>query len=216
MAAANKLVPPRPRADLATLDLRLHKLHAVTHYRLTGAGYVSPLFWSKSGQYRFDSPTAKWGVCYAGDSVGSAFQEVYSDAIRKGTLDYKDVAAYQVWKITVPASMRTIELAGPTLTHIRATLQCFTGRYSLSQEWGRALMLNKDDLDGLVYIGRRCGKPCLALFGDNSPHEKNPYQKSIAAKPCGRIVEWRGFWPLMDQLRVAFTNLPATRPRSTW
>jgi hypothetical protein len=216
MAAATKLVPPRPRADLADLDLRLHKLGALAHYRLTGAGYPSPLFWSRSGKYRFDSPAAKWGVCYAGDSVSSAFQEVYSDAIRKGTLDYNSVALDRVWKITVPAAMRTIELTGPTLTHIRATLQCFTGRYSLSQEWGRALMLNKDDLDGLEYIGRRCGKPCLALFGDNAPNEKNPYQRSIATKACGLMIEWHGFWPLMDQLRVDFTNLPATRPRSTW
>jgi hypothetical protein len=155
-------------------------------------------------------------VCYAAASVSSAFQEVYGDAIRKGSLDYHDVAACRVWKVTVPAAMRTIELAGPTLTQIRATLQCFTSRYSLSQEWGRALMLNQGDLDGLAYLGRRCGKPCLALFGDHPPNEKLPYQKSIVAESCGPIAEWTRFWSLMDQLRVAFVNLPATRPAPSW
>lgn len=216
MATAAKLVPPKPRVEITGLDMPVHPLGALCYHRLTDVKHPSPLFWSRTGKYRFDSPNAKWGVCYAGETIASAFQEVYSDEIRKGDVDYNSVANYRVWKITVPDTMRTIELAGPTLTHIRASIQSFTGRYSLSQEWGRALMLNKDDLDGLIYIGRRCGRPCLAMFGDDAPNEKVPYQLGLTVDVCGLLVEWKGFWTLTDQLRVTFTNLPTVKPKPTW
>jgi hypothetical protein len=216
MATADKLIPPKPRAEIAGLDMPVQALSSLTYYRLTDVKYPSPLFWSRTGRYRFDSPTAKWGVCYAGETIASAFQEVFSDEIRKGDLNYASVAAYRVWSITVPATMKTIELAGPTLTAIRASIQSFTGRYTLSQEWGRALMLNKDDLDGLIYIGRRCGKPCLALFGDDAPNEKAHYQAALTVDPVGLLVEWKGFWSLINQLRVRFINLPPIRPKPTW
>src|SRR6266542_4449644 len=200
MATAAKLYPPRPPSELSGLDMPIHALASPIFYRLTDTKYPSPLYWSKSGKYRFDSPTAKWGVCYAGETIASAFQEVYSGEIRKGHLNYNDVAVHQVWEIVVPAAIKTIELSGPTITNIRATIQCFTGRYTLSQEWGRALMLNKDDLDGLIYIGRRCGKPCIAMFGSDAPNEKLPYQIAITVRSLGLIIEWRGFWSLMNQL----------------
>jgi hypothetical protein len=39
------------------------------------------------------------------------------------------------------------------------------------------------DLDGLVYIGRRCGKPCLAMFGDSdSPRRYQSDIRTLAAQ----------------------------------
>ncbi len=216
MPTKPRVVAPRPRADLSSADLPLHTLSASVHYRLTDTKYASPLFWSRSGNYRFDSPAAKWGVCYAAETIASAFQEVYSDAIRKGCLNYTAVSRQKVWTLKVPATIRTIELSGPTLTRIRATLQCFVGGYGLSQEWGRALMLNKDELDGIVYIGRRCGKPCIALFGDDASKPVKPYQSQMTTTSLGLIIEWKHFWRLIDELKVSFVNLPSTRPAPTW
>ncbi len=214
MATPAKLVAPRPRDELVDLDIPLHPLRALTYFRLCIKKQLNPLFWSKLGKYRFDSPTASWGVCYAGETIASAFQEVYADQIRKGLLNYPEVAAYEVWRINVPQTMRTIKLAGPTLTRMKATLQSFVSGYKTSQASGRALMLNKADLDGLVYIGRRCGKPCLALFGDKT--KPRPYQAQLTISKCRPINEWQQFWPLMDQLGVQFVNLPPTRANSTW
>jgi hypothetical protein len=214
MPTAPKVTPPRPRVELATTTLPPHVLQASTYYRLVDLKFPSPLYWSKTGYYRFDSPTARWGVCYTAQSIASVLQERIGDAVRKGDVDYNDLSAWIVWSITVPPDLQTIELAGATLTRIRATVQSFVSRYSLSQEWARELMNHPANFDGLVYLGRRCGKNCLALFGDTAA--PRPYQEKLSTYRHGHLVEWNEFWRLCDELKISFGNLPSTRPNPTW
>ena len=69
-------------------------------------------------------------------------------------------------------------------------------------------MDHPSDLDGLVYIGRRCGDHCLALFGDaDSPRA---YQSQILPAMMGELCEWTGFWPMLDRLNVRIRSIPKT------
>ena len=209
--SGRRIVPPEPPADLASISIPAADTPA-TWYRITR--FPSPVFWSRKGIYRFDSADAKWGVCYAAESVSAAFQEIWGDELRRGRrVDWLDLEPMRVWQIDVP-DLRTIELAGETLSLLKATLQCFVGGYGLSQRWGAALMTHPGDYDGLLYLGRRCGRRCLALFGDD--RAPRPHQAALETTNLGSLVTWKGLWPFLDRIQVRVGNLPSTAPRGTW
>jgi RES domain len=210
-SAPKRVVAPGPPARLGEIALPLADVPD-TWFRLSLRRYSSPLFWSRLGRYRFDSKDARWGVCYAAGSILSAFQEVFGNKIRhRASLDWNEVWDVRVWRITTPSSFRGMHLYGETLTVIDATLQCFVSSHPKSQRWGAALMEHTADLDGLVYIGRRCGTPCLAMFGDkNSPRQ---YQNELRTEMLGELQVWDEFWPMLDRLGVRLISMPKEREK---
>jgi hypothetical protein len=215
MAAwARRLVAPEPPADLGNIPIRFAAT-ATPWFRLARREFTSPVNWSREGRHRFDSPTAKWGVCYAAESVTAAFQEIWGDEIHRGRrLDWQEVEAMVAWQINVAPGLRTIELAGETLAVLKGTLQCFVGDYSKSQRWGQALMAHPADLDGLQYFGRRSGRTCLALFGD----AKSPkaHHAALSAKRLGPMVNWQGLWTFFDRIQVRVAHAPSVPPLADW
>jgi hypothetical protein len=207
-----RVIAPHPPAGLVDIALPLVDIPN-TWFRLSPRRYSSPLFWSRLGRYRFDSKDARWGVCYAAGSILSAFQEVFGNKIRHRTpLDWSEVQDFCVWCVTTPASFRGIQLFGETLTVIDATLQCFVSSYPKSQRWGAAFMEHPADLDGLVYIGRRCGSQCLAMFGDADAPRR--YQSDLRTEMLGELQFWEEFWPMLDRLGVRLTSMPKEREKS--
>jgi len=174
------------------------------------------LFFSRQGIFRFDSPVGKWGVCYVAADVETAFLEVYADAIRKKALAYPDLDDRMVWKVSIPSDLNLLRLSGPTLSKIKATLQCFVSRYTLSQAWGRAFMEHPANLDGVIYQGRQSGSPCVALFGDEEPKKGKSYQSGLVSKCLGKLTEWDGFFPCIDKTGARVTNLPSSPPSAFW
>lgn len=208
--SARRLVAPSPPADFAEIALTPDRHPLVTWYRIVDRRHRTALHWNRSGVYRFDSPDAPHGVCYAAESITAAFQEIWGDRIRqRAPVDWAEFVGRDVWRIDVPRAT-LLTLAGPTLTTLRATLQCFVGSYPLSQAWGRALMAHPANLDGVCYLGRRCGAYCVALFGDRSAPK--PYQAAIVETRLGPLVQWKRFFPLRSQLRLRISSLPTERP----
>jgi hypothetical protein len=210
-----RIIAPEPPANLSQISLPLTKV-ATTWFRLSAKHHLSPLFWSRAGRYRFDSPAARWGVCYTASSIPAAIQEVFGNKIRYDKpLDWAEVENISVWRITVPASIRGLALFGETLTIIGATLQCFVASYPKSQRWAAALMDNPSDLDGLVYLGRRCAAPCFAIFGDTSAPRK--YQAAVEKLRLGDLIAWEEFWPMLDRLKVRLSSMPKSYKKpKTW
>jgi hypothetical protein len=204
----NRVIAPEPPSQLAQINLSLRQV-STTWFRLSPKRYPSPMFWSRKGRYRFDSPEARWGVCYFASSIVAAFQEVFGDKIRHGTpIDWTELKDISVWRVIIPSWFRGLELSGENLSVIHATLQCFVSSYPKSQRWGAALMKHPVDLDGLVYVGRRCGKSCLAIFGDaDFPRS---YQKDLKIRRLGQLSTWYDLWPMLDRLKVRLSAMPAT------
>lgn len=201
-----RVVAPEPPARLGEIEPP-HAEIPTTWFRLSRRRYSSPLFWSRLGRYRFDSEDARWGVCYTAISIPAAFQEVFGNKIRHGApLDWTEVQNICVWRIITPPRFRGLALFGETLSVIDATLQCFVSSYPKSQRWGAALMRHPADLDGLVYLGRRCGANYLAMFGDaDSPRR---YQSALRTDLLGDLATWNQFWPMLDRLGVRLTSMP--------
>ncbi len=206
-----RLVPPEPSADLAQIALPKPAKIRPVWFRLCASKYSSPLFWSRKGIYRFDSPHARWGVCYAASSIRAAFQEIFADKIRSNKgIPWAEISDLCVWRIYAVQGLRTIELYGPTLSLIRATLQCFTSSYGLSQRWGAALIEHSADLEGIRYMGRRSGSECLALLGD----EDNPrgFQGNLKFERAGLLIDWEEFWVCLDEMAVLVAGMPVPKP----
>lgn len=145
----------------------------------------------------------------------AASRMVWGDEIRRARrLDWKELERTVAWQITVTPGLRTVELAGETLAVIKGTLQSFVGSYAKSQRWGLELMAHPDDLDGLQYFGRRCGRTCLALFGD----EKAPkaHQAALHVKKLGAMANWKSLWTFLDEIHVRVANLPSVLPPADW
>jgi RES domain len=206
-----RVVAPEPPVRLAEIDLPLTEVPA-TWFRFSAQRYQSPIFWSRKGRYRFDSSDARWGVCYVASSIVAAFQEVFGDKIRHiAPLDWTEIKEISVWRIRIPIGFRSFELFGESLSVIRATLQCFVSSYPKSQRWVAALMSHPADIDGLVYLGRRCGAPCLAMFGDaDCPRA---YQNDLEITRLGHLSAWDELWPMLDRLGVRLSSMPAALKR---
>jgi hypothetical protein len=215
-SARKRLIPPAPPADFANIPLPLESPRGRTFYRITNSSHPSPLFFSKAGFYRFDSPSAKWGVCYLADRVETAALEVFGDAFRKRSLDHSELAGKTVWRITVPADLQLLALRGEVLPRIKATLQSFVSRYSLSQEWGRVFMTHPIEMDGVLYAGRQSGGSCLALFGDNNPSDGRWHQVDTTAKDLGRLTQWDHFYSFLEKANVRLRGMPSVCPSEGW
>jgi hypothetical protein len=213
-SGASRIVAPEPPTRLSSIHLPVCDIET-TWFRICRRRHTSPLFWSRRGIYRFDSENVRWGVCYAASSITAAFQEVFGNKVRWSTpLDWSELLDSRVWRISIPPTFQGLNLFGETLTVIDATLQCFVSNYPKSQRWGAALMNHPANLDGVVYLGRRCGTHCLAMFGDDaSPRE---YQKSLKTELLGDFVRWDGFWPMLDRLKVRIRSLPKRRRGASW
>ena len=213
-SGAKRIVAPEPPPGLRNIDLPVSDVDT-SWFRICGRTHASPLFWSRRGVYRFDSEHARWGVCYTAESVTTAFQEVFGNKIRwNRPLDWSEIKDSVVWRISIPSTFRGLHLFGENLTVLGATLQCFVSNYAKSQRWGAALMSHPADLDGLVYLGRRSGSRCLAMFGDDA--SPRPYQKSLETDLLGDLVFWDHFWTMLDRLRVRISSLPRLRVPATW
>ena len=213
--SARRLIAPQPPVDLDSIPLPTETAPSLVWYRIIDRTHRSGLFWSSQGKYRFDSPNARHGVCYAGGTITASFQEIWGDRARKQSpIDWAEFTAADVWRLELPSTAKLLSLTGPNLTAIRATLQCFTSSYATSQNWGAALMKHPADLDGLLYIGRRCGSVCVALFGDSS--DPKPYQARLMETRLGPLVQWKRFFPLRTRLRLRIARLPPVRPPDTF
>lgn len=203
---------PEPPADLGAIPLPLETIPNRVWYRI-GWPNKAPLFWDRSGEYRFDSPGSRYGVCYLATSLTAAFCEIWGDAVRdEAGIPFKSFESRCVYKITLPEKARLLSLKGQNVALLRATSNCFSGDdYALSQRWAAGFMTHPDAPDGLVYFGRRSADDCLALFGNPERQgEKSVLQDALTIEKLGDLVEWKRFYMTLVHLRIRTTAI--TRP----
>jgi RES domain len=210
-----RIVAPEPPTWLSEAPLSLANV-SNRWFRFSPKRYPSPIFWSRQGIYRFDSPNARWGVCYLANSIVGALQEVFGDKITyRKPLDCKEIEQRSVWLVRTPDTLRGVELFNQNLSVIGATLQCFVSSYPKSQRWGAALMRHPADLEALVYMGRKSGAPCLAMLGDSE--NQRPYQSLLQTQRLGALSDWEELWATLDRFHVRLLSMPASRKKTrTW
>lgn len=143
--------------------------------RISEAKHPNPIYWSKLGLNRFDSPSAPLGVYYTGQDFETALIEVFGDRwIRTRILNQADLQPYTVNKIELNHPWEVVNLTGKGLSKIGADANlCVSYDYTVTQKWAIAFMHHPQKPQGIVYHSRHNPqKVNYALFGNAARNDQ--------------------------------------------
>ncbi len=176
---------PEPPSDLASRSLLLVRLDPGTILsRLHDRDY-GPIFFGKTGNYRFDSPDGSFGVLYVGRDDFCAFIETFgqSTGIRLVTRTELEKRHLSYLTTTMPLTLIDLVSSGG-LTRIGADARLFSGSHAIAQRWSAALRDHPAKPAGLLYPARHDpARNACALF-DLS-------ESTFATEAAGSLMETR-------------------------
>jgi hypothetical protein len=161
--------------------------------RLNLRRYSDPLHWSQRGTYRFDSPTAKYGVLYASADVEAAILEVFADRWR----DTREIASaalkdYDVCEIAIDQPLKAVSITGKHLNRLGTDSNFFAATdYEITQNWARAFMSHRQRPDGIRYNSRKTlGKSTSPFSGRLKPSPRSASQTVILLPITQRSIRF--------------------------
>ena len=119
----------------------------------------SPVFFGKTGNYRFDDPRCpdktSFGVLYTGEDPHCCFIESCGSTTGQPTVSGAYLAAREIAILELTEELRFIDLASSGgLTHVGADGRLLTGSYTVAQHWSAALRTHPSRPDGIRYLAR--------------------------------------------------------------
>jgi hypothetical protein len=139
-----------------------------TLLRISHQKFSDPIYWSRRGLYRFDSPTAKYGVLYTGRTFETALLEVFGDHWMKSRLAALTfLKEFDVCEIALGHRLKVVNLSGKRLNPLGIDANIFASPgYDITQRWAAAFMEHPDAPHGIRYPSRKNERlPNFALFG---------------------------------------------------
>jgi hypothetical protein len=124
--------------------------------RISEAKYPNPIYWSKLGWNRFDSPMAPLGVFYTGEDFETALIEVFGDRwLGTKILNEADLQPYLVHTIKLNNPWKAINLTGKGLSKVGVDANlCVSYDYPVTQKWAIAFMEHPQKPQGIIYHSR--------------------------------------------------------------
>jgi RES domain len=156
-----------PPAALKSQRLPLASVEG-TLFRISHQGFVDPIYWSRRGVYRFDSPTAKYGVLYTGRTFETALLEVFGDQWMKSRMTALTfLKEFDVCEIALGHRLKVVNLSGKGLNPRGIDASIFASlAYDNTQRWAVAFMKHPDAPHGICYPSRKNERlHNFALFG---------------------------------------------------
>jgi hypothetical protein len=118
-----------------------------------------PLFFGKTGNYRFDAPdcpAGSYGVMYAGADQHCCFIESCGQTTGSPAVSGAYLADRHLAEMELVKDMRFIDLAGTGgLSHVGADARLLSGSYTVAQQWSAAFRNHPVKPDGIRYLSRR-------------------------------------------------------------
>lgn len=157
---------PLPPADLARRKITitefsdsLFRTHDIRH---------GPVFFGNTGFNRFDAPDGSYKVFYAGRDAFCAFIETFGGAPGTRIVTTAALKSRALTELRPRRAARLIDLtASAALVRIGADSNLFSGAYSASQAWSKALHGHPSKADGLLYPSRLDPtRHAIVLFSD--------------------------------------------------
>jgi hypothetical protein len=157
---------PEPPPDLDERSPLLYTLESgAVIFRLHRAG-LSPLYFGKTRDSRFDSPDGSFGVLYSGEDEYCCFIETcgQSTGIASVSGAYLDERHLAEMKLTAPMNLIDLASSGG-LARIGADGRLMDGSHDVAQRWSAALRKHPSRPDGILYRARHDpAKLAFAIF----------------------------------------------------
>ena len=132
-----------------------------------------PLFFGRSGQWRYDDPYRTFGVLYVAADFEGAFVEGCLHDAAVGTtsplLSERYLERRCMSKIRFAGPLKLVDLSGPGLAAIGADARLCVGDYRVAQRWSRALWCHPQQPDGILYLSRHNPAIVCAAVFDRAP-----------------------------------------------
>jgi hypothetical protein len=145
-----------PSAVLKSQHLPITSLEGTLH-RISHQKFADPIYWSRRGRYRFDSPTAKYGVLYTGRTFETALLEVFGDqwvTLRITARDF--LKEFDICEIRLERRLKVVNLSGKELNRLGTDANIFASfAYDVTQKWASFFMDHPDAPHGIRYPSRK-------------------------------------------------------------
>jgi len=145
-----------PSAVLKSQHLPITSLEGTLH-RISHQKFADPIYWSRRGRYRFDSPTAKYGVLYTGRTFETALLEVFGDqwvTLRITARDF--LKEFDICEIRPERRLKVVNLSGKQLNRLGTDANIFASfAYDITQKWASFFMDHPDAPHGIRYPSRK-------------------------------------------------------------
>lgn len=173
---------PEPPTDLNQRSLPLIAAHT-PWFRIYQSNYA-PLFFGRTGRYRFDAPAGEFGILYAGHDEYCAFIETFGHSLNSRVVTMDELKRRDLACLVANRPLRLVDLTGSGLSRLGADNRVCTGDYLLAQRWALALWRHDDQPDGLSYRSRLDpSRQCVALF--------DRAQEAVTASSLGSLADSR-------------------------
>lgn len=144
---------PAPPVDFAAgavkvveFDKPIFRGHAILRH---------PVFYGKTGQYRFDAPDGSYGVLYAGADIFCAFVESLIKNPNSRVVTTTELKNRAVAELRGVRVLRLVDLTlSGALMRMGADARLFSGEREAAQLWSKALHDYPAMADGLLYPSR--------------------------------------------------------------
>jgi len=162
---------PRPPADLQTVDLPITRRSR--RWLRAHRCRRNPLFFGRTGQWRYDDPERTYGVLYVASNFEGAFIEgcLHDAAVGTTTplISERFLKKRCASKIRFAGRLKLVDLSGPGLAAIGADARICVGDYRIAQRWSRALWRHPQQPDGILYLSRHNPAIMCAAVFDRAP-----------------------------------------------
>ena len=128
-----------------------------TLFRISHQKFPDPIYWSRRGLYRFDSPVAKYGVLYTGRTFETALLEVFDDQWLTSRTTARDfLKRFDVCEIGLEPRLKVVNLSGKQLNPLGTGANIFASlAYDVTEEWACVFMEHPDEPHGIRYPSRK-------------------------------------------------------------
>jgi RES domain-containing protein len=189
---------PLPSPELLKRTLARRRVPK-TLVRLSRQEFRDPIFWSTKGKYRFDSPTARYGVLYTAASLEGAILEVFGDRwLEHRAMSEQLLRSYNLVKLTIAPELWLVNTLGSKLLFAGIDARLFASTdYEKAQAWGRAFMEHPQNFDGILYHSRKNPRQLNCAF-----FETELAQKAITIGDSIPLIDTNDLYPILERYEI--------------
>jgi hypothetical protein len=189
---------PLPSPELLKRTLARRRVPK-TLVRLSRQEFRDPIFWSTKGKYRFDSPTARYGVLYTAASLEGAILEVFGDRwLEHRAMSEQLLRSYNLVKLTIAPGPWLVNTLGSKLLFAGIDARLFASSdYEKTQAWGRAFMEHPQNFDGILYHSRKNPRQLNCAF-----FETELAQKAITIADSIPLIDTNDLYPILERYEI--------------